>query len=877
VDAKDLAGGRTPLFLAAKKKHAECVKMLIEAGANPDIKCARSSPREAIRENLPYFNIESIKVKERPRQNTVEYLVELLQKKDISMFKSVLNFVSVKEVSTKRVKGSTCLQKASEMGLHHFVQNLLNFGVNPNSVTQENPTRPVLLAAYRGHYETLDCFVSHFQRNISRQNSVLTNFAVWSRDTNETILHLVLKKSHKKAYLGIGSTSDLNKQDANYKKCLEILLDSGQDIKQQLTRIINKKDNLDNTALHYASQLWTQDDVTGLLNLGANIGVRNKRGEIPLSRILPDTLETFLDNCAEHENHPMNDDFKVEFNYSWLAPPVDDYEADEWDSDRQKELEMEGLPETESLWCMAQSKNHRHLLRHPTVTSFLWLKWQRVRKFFSRNIRMYILFVTSLTWYISTRFGGVSMNGTDPGKTIMNCTNTGKETGHVFCHHLDLYSGTHSGFFYIAFLVECFFLLILAVRDLKRDCGCSSGSAFMVSFLSSWFEIILAGMAAFLVAFSSGGLWYILVALLGVLGFRELLQMAASLKRYFLSLENILEVIMLSLLGFLLFDPDNPDDCECDVKRHIAAICILLSWIELIILVAKHPKLARYNVYISMFYKVLQTFLSFLLWYSLFLMAFAFGFYIMLHKDIPGFKPDSDHYVYFDGPWTSLVKTFTMFVGELEFSDIPIDPDSKLSWISFSFLVVFVFFIVVILMNLLNGLAVSDTGIIMEKAEIVSYTTRVETISYMESILLGDPFDFLSKWPPVSFLAKIPSMALCHQVYSHCPSARQAGHAVTGATGILLFYSLLPDKKKKFPSEDDQETCESCPVRSVEDIPEDIMDAAKTLILKKEEEKSKFDSEEYLRQIQQAIQAQQSQIDRMENQIQLLLQLRSNK
>ena len=154
----------------------------------------------------------------------------------------------------------------------------------------------------------------------------------------------------------------------------------------------------------------------------------------------------------------------------------------------------------------------------------------------------------------------------------------------------------------------------------------------MVSFLSSWFEIILAGMAAFLIAFGTGGLWYILVALLGVLVFRELLQMAASLKRYFLSLENLLEVIMLSLLGFLLFDPDNPEDCECNVKRHIAAICILLSWIELIILVAKHPRLARYNVYISMFYKVFQTFLSFLLWYSLFLMAFAFGFYIMLHK-----------------------------------------------------------------------------------------------------------------------------------------------------------------------------------------------------------------------------------------------------
>ena len=83
-------------------------------------------------------------------------------------------------------------------------------------------------------------------------------------------------------------------------------------------------------------------------------------------------------------------------------------------------------------------------------------------------------------------------------------------------------------------------------------------------------------------------------------------------------------------------------------------------------------------------------------------------------------------------------------------------------------------------------------------------------------------------------------------MYSHFPSARQAGHAVTGATGILLFYrlgedyefttlsnnlinriSLLPDKKKKFPSEDEEETCGSCRVKNVEDIPDDIMEATR--------------------------------------------------
>ena len=67
----------------------------------------------------------------------------------------------------------------------------------------------------------------------------------------------------------------------------------------------------------------------------------------------------------------MNHDFKVEFNYSWLAPPVDDYLKvvkskdmaaagsicqisffiqEEWDAEQQAALERKGLPETESLW-----------------------------------------------------------------------------------------------------------------------------------------------------------------------------------------------------------------------------------------------------------------------------------------------------------------------------------------------------------------------------------------------------------------------------------------------------------------------------------------------------------------------------------------------
>ena len=49
-----------------------------------------------------------------------------------------------------------------------------------------------------------------------------------------------------------------------------------------------------------------------------------------------------------------------------------------------------------------------------------------------------------------------------------------------------------------------------------------------------------------------------------------------------------------------------------------------------------------------------------------------------------------------------------MFVGELEFSDIPIDRNSSLMALSYLYFLTFVLLIVVVLMNLLNGLAVSD-------------------------------------------------------------------------------------------------------------------------------------------------------------------------
>ena len=46
---------------------------------------------------------------------------------------------------------------------------------------------------------------------------------------------------------------------------------------------------------------------------------------------------------------------------------------------------------------------------------------------------------------------------------------------------------------------------------------------------------------------------------------------------------------------------------------------------------------------------------------------------------------------------------------------------------------------------------------IRSEAEINYYVSQVEVISYIESMLLGDPFNFLSNWPTFVWLRRFPS------------------------------------------------------------------------------------------------------------------------
>ena len=73
----------------------------------------------------------------------------------------------------------------------------------------------------------------------------------------------------------------------------------------------------------------------------------------------------------------------------------------------------------------------------------------------------------------------------------------------------------------------------------------------------------------------------------------------------------------------------------------------------------------------------------------------------------PTTQDAADYYPFFDTLDLSVVKTFTMFVGELEFGDLPIETP-----VGYLFFLAFIFLIVVVMMNLLNGLVGKSESVV---------------------------------------------------------------------------------------------------------------------------------------------------------------------
>ena len=678
-------------------------------------------------------------------------------------------------------------------GLCDFAKILMEVSPEDASFWQETQTPALLLAAKEGHVEILRLLYRY------RDNHV--DFAVTSpKDKNsETILHCLLKKGESDRFM----------------ECMDLILND-ENLAEDLSKIINQRDNLGNTPLHLATERWSQKMVGRVLEAGANIGMKNRWNEVAIDRIDPETLEDFINNfCMTYNTMEVHtEDFEITFKYSFLAPVFEPRQRDEEDTEAQclngitvtcptndshlgKPVPSKPLPETQSIWYLSQSNKHQHLLKHPVIASFLDLKWNHVRSYFNKNLGFYLIFSLVLTWYIFDEFGSTK--------------------------------GRAKDFFAVLFLFATwafiFFDLLMDVRYISKDqilrkksIGCDLSHYWKFLLRSLCFESIFLASTLVIMYYREAILWHSLLVLLGLLLFRELMQALASFKRYIFSTENWAEMIMCVVLSVILFCPE--DSCSRETKRYLSAFVIVISWAELITLIAKHPRLTSYNVYITMFYQVLKTFMKFFVLYAAFIIAYGLGFHVMIHsqqQQSPTYSTNSTEMSeaadeesgggereFFYNPWLAQVKSFAMFAGELDANTFSVnDKRTSTSVLGNLFFLSFIV-ISIVLMNLVIGLAISDIIAIRNEAEIVSYKSRVAIISYVEAVLLGDPYDFLSLWPKSfcclskDLLASIPNCSLCKCMF-RCVKAKKFFNWLTGATGILLFYKdYLPGRELVF-------------------------------------------------------------------------------
>lgn len=676
------------------------------------------------------------------------------------------------------------------------------------------------------------------------------------------------------------SEADLRHGIIRYYMCAKVLFrnENSEEIKNALRNIINKQDNKGRTPLYLAAKDWPKAIIQSLLKFGADMSIPSNEGKYPIKRLKEeDILEVFNTHCMKSKalyklskskssllnNRQLSDNQEnylekeeqdaytelmenyeprfmtyighapVKFDYEILAPTR--YKPDE-STHRIKQPEMEVLSQ------LCESKAHKKIIKHPVVKSWVWLKWNRVRRYYHKELRLDLLLMWFMTWYVIQTFGGFEWNNkcekmkarsdANPDWDWTNYTDADfckyyedafkkekeidavKPFGHLesknitsrIKYHFDVIFGNslgnHSCMYskpaYVVFLVMACGLLYWMAVDAVEMCNPpneifqrhSARNTFfskvvpMFGFLRD-FTIIMA-----VIIFSDAMLWIAITVLFLSMLLGEINQFIVQPKNYVLSPKNWSDILQLILIAVILYVPNEyivdpfsfALSCHIDqlcpegkdpkkifieqdvsVKRGLAAFLIVLSWSRLLIQIANHPskRTEQLNKYAMMYKTVAKSFMKLFFVYGLVLISFSIGFYVVFHEDIGvenllyeenGLSP----YQFFNTPYEAFAKTIAMFMGEVDFNNMPIGisyrrRDGNVSvTLAYLFFLTFIFMVVMVLMNLLNGLAVSDIAEIVAEAEVKHQASMINILKEFEDRAMNNKtaLDYFSKYLP---------------------------------------------------------------------------------------------------------------------------------
>ncbi|XP_071516483.1 transient receptor potential channel pyrexia-like [Panulirus ornatus] len=468
-------------------------------------------------------------------------------------------------------------------------------------------------------------------------------------------------------------------------ECLRLLLEAGADA--------NAADQLGYTPLHMAALHDSSYCVLLFLHYGGDVTACTQGGVSALNLIIRRTptvlahIQENLDAAISFTDHDQQErDSQVQMDFRVLVPG-DGY----------------GL-ECRMLSCFIR-EGQKPLLKHPLCETLLFLKWLRVRSFFVFNLVFYALLVAMLTCYIMVVF---------PASSCIHLNSTTSETilapfqmtpTYVKVDHNEVSTPqprsnpTNSS-------VESTGKAndtppVNTARQSKREqCGLHYQSVLVY-------------------------LLYFIWAGVGMLAVKETFQVVDAPRTYMSSWDNVLVWPIITFTATITITSYIRYDTQ-EWEHHLAAIVILLSWVELLLLIGRFPV---FGLYVQMFTHVTQNFGKFLFAYLSLINAFSLSFGVLFPNHAP-FKLYALRFV----------KTLVMMTGEIEYDEWFYDESKTIMYPGTSHIIflIFLIFVTIILMNLLVGLAVSDIQGLQKSAGLDRLVRQTELIAHFESIMFSE-------------------------------------------------------------------------------------------------------------------------------------------
>ncbi|KAL1505633.1 hypothetical protein ABEB36_005154 [Hypothenemus hampei] len=446
--------------------------------------------------------------------------------------------------------GKTSMHLAAELGHTDCLQILITTkGANIDYQTKEKQQTPLHFAAQKCHQNCVDVLLEH---------NASANLADYR---HQTPLHLAAKSQSNecmKLLLQKGKANP-NWPDINQRTPLHLTISQSSptrcsEIIKTLIRYgadVNVKDAYGFTPLYLAADNELSECVEILIQENADITVKCKPGLTTFATICRktpssiDAIRMKLDECITF-NDTSNKETMLQFDYSYIVRNC-----------HPKEIQFLNT---------LLEEGHKELLLHPVCTSFLHLKWKKVRKFFVFRAICGFCLVLLMSMYVMM---GVARH----------CYNFSKN---------------------------------ITLTTYEKDKDLCINHSFSGQFTLEHPYIIEIQ-------------WYAMLTITLALIMRKLCAIPgySSLVQYCFSMQNFLDwitVITVFLISFVYTGR------MYIWQSHVSAFGVLLTWANFLYMLGQFP---FFGTYIAMYWAVQQEFAKLLLVFSCLLIGFTVSFCVL--------------------------------------------------------------------------------------------------------------------------------------------------------------------------------------------------------------------------------------------------------